>query len=186
MTNELHKQIYNELNLRETNDLLEIWQTNNRAEWSDIAFEIIKQILTERGLKIPEQDAPVEYNEGVIEDNSFDFSEEELKIIDDENPPEFYDPFQVLKVSKWLEKIAIASIYIVLISGVLQFPRAQSLAQAYLQGIPSLHILVSIIAAVSTSLAVLIEIITTYFPLKALAQILRILMEMEFNSRKAK
>ena len=51
MTNELHKQIYNELNLRETNDLLEIWQTNNRAEWSDIAFEIIKQILTERGFE---------------------------------------------------------------------------------------------------------------------------------------
>ncbi len=80
MSIELREQIYNELNLRETNDLLEIWQTNNRTEWSDIAFEIIKQILTERGLKIPEQDAPVdEYNEGVIEDDSFDFSEEELK-----------------------------------------------------------------------------------------------------------
>ncbi len=109
-----------------------------------------------------------------------------LKIIDDENPPEFYDPFQVLKVSKWLEKIAIASIYIVLISGVLQFPRAQSLVQAYLQGIPSLHILVPIIAVASTSLAVLIEIITTYFPLKALAQILEVLMETEYNSRKVK
>ena len=34
----------------------------------------------------------------MIQDEEYEFSEMELKIIDDENPPEFYDPFEVLKV----------------------------------------------------------------------------------------
>lgn len=127
-----------------------------------------------------------EQGEEIVEDDKFGFNDEELKIIDDENPPDFYDPFEVLQVSKWLEKISIASIYVITISSVIQFPRALNLAQSYFQSIPSLISIAPIIALVSTGLAIFMVIVTTYFPLKILAYILRILMEMEFNSRKAK
>lgn len=185
MSNELHKQVYNNLNLKETDDLLEIWQANNRAEWSDTAFEVIKEVLTKRGLDIPEQDEPVYEQNEEVEDDKFDFNKEELKIIDDENPPDFYDPFEALKISKWLEKAAIASVYVVLISTALQFPKALHLTQSYLQNVPLSNTTVTIIAVTSTSLAVFMVIFTTYLPLKVLSRILRILMQMEFNSRKA-
>ena len=180
MSGELYEQVYNNLNLKDTAELLEIWITNDHEEWSDITFEIIEQILKTRGMEIPKQNKSTDKHE------DDDFSEEELKIIDDENPPDFYDPFEVLKVSNWLEKIAMVSIYIGIISSALQFPKAQQLAQSYFQGTPLSNIFAPIIAVASTGSAGLMVIVTTYFPLKALAYILRVLMEMEFNSRKIK
>src|SRR6266487_6353628 len=98
MNNELRNQIYNELNLREIEDLLKIWQKNDRVEWSDEAFAIIKEILQNRGMEVPKQDEPInEYGEEEMEVENYDFSDEELKIIGDDNPPDFYDPFEVLK-----------------------------------------------------------------------------------------
>ncbi len=40
---------------KETEDLLAIWTENNRVEWRDEAFDAIQQILTERGVALPEQ-----------------------------------------------------------------------------------------------------------------------------------
>src|ERR1044071_1149614 len=100
MSNNLHRQIYQEMNLRETGELLEIWQNNDRFEWSDIAFDIINEILKERGVEIPAQREPVYDHPDEATEEEYEFSEEELKIIDDENPPDYYDPFEVLKVSK--------------------------------------------------------------------------------------
>ena len=53
MNHELRDQIYNNMNLRETDELLEIWQTNDRVEWSETTFEVIKEILKSRGVKSP-------------------------------------------------------------------------------------------------------------------------------------
>jgi tetratricopeptide (TPR) repeat protein len=48
MEADLRKQIYNNLNLRVTEELLEILQKNNEHEWDEEAFEIIKEILSKR------------------------------------------------------------------------------------------------------------------------------------------
>jgi tetratricopeptide (TPR) repeat protein len=46
---EIHrKEIFDHLNLRETQDLLEIWEENKRDEWEGESFEIIQAILLER------------------------------------------------------------------------------------------------------------------------------------------
>jgi hypothetical protein len=55
MSNDLREQIHNELNLRETEDLLEIWRANDHEEWSDTAFEVIREILSERLGEVPPQ-----------------------------------------------------------------------------------------------------------------------------------
>ncbi len=48
--------VKNELQLRETDDLLEIWLTNDHSEWTDEAFEAIRQLLRERSGEAPPQD----------------------------------------------------------------------------------------------------------------------------------
>ena len=54
----LYAQIYNKLQEKETEELLEIWQQNNRDEWSDNAFTAIHEILFERmGSDPPQQEA---------------------------------------------------------------------------------------------------------------------------------
>src|ERR1043165_9307374 len=100
MNNEFRQQIYNELNLRETDDLLDIWLENNREEWSDEAFSVISEILKQRGTEIPRQDE-MSLDEKNSSTENDGFSDAELKIIADQNPPDFYDPFAVLQVSKW-------------------------------------------------------------------------------------
>ncbi len=55
MSDEIYRQIYSNLNLKDDEELLDIWKTNDRLEWSDKAFKAIEAILTERGVALPEQ-----------------------------------------------------------------------------------------------------------------------------------
>ena len=181
MNNEFRQHIYNELNLRETEDLLEIWQANDRAEWSDEAFEVIQDILRTRGVVIPQQDKAI-YEHKEIE--VYNFSDEELKIIDDENPPDFYDPLEVLRLSKWIELVVKTMIGLIVVQNLLNISTSWRIAQSYFVGskyfLGAYPVTFLIVAA-----NIAIGILLIYMPLKFLSQILRILMEMEFRSRKA-
>jgi hypothetical protein len=184
MSDELREQIYNNMNLKETEELLEIWQTNDRVEWSDSTFDVIKELLIKRGVEIPEQDDPInEYGEELDEEN-YSFSDIELKIIDNENPPDFYDPFEVLTLRDNINKVSKAVVVIYIILG---FVNLQGFRGLFLGAFPSVGEIPEILWGLFvTVITVGIEIAIVYFPLKALSNILRILMEMEFNSRKAK
>lgn len=48
MSDNLRKQIYNNLIIRDTEDLLEIWQGSDTSEWNEEVFEIVKEILAAR------------------------------------------------------------------------------------------------------------------------------------------
>ena len=184
MSNDLHYQIYQEMNLVETNELLEIWQNNDRFEWSDIAFDVINEILKERGVEIPNQNEPIyDHNDEEAEED-YEFSEEELKIIDDKNPPAFYDPFEVLKVSKWLDLAVKAMIALIVIQSLLNVSTYWRIAQSYFINNPY-SFWVYLITALIVAANIALDVLLTYVPLKALSRILRILMEMEFRSRKA-
>src|SRR6266542_1724478 len=117
-------------------------------------------------------------------DANYECSKEELEIIDDENPPDFYDQFDVLWLTKrfdWLIKIMIA---FTILYNVLNYPTSTSIVQ-YFNLERSNSIWAYIIAFAVTIASTIISIILMYIPLKALSHILRILMEMEFRSRKA-
>jgi len=185
MSNRLKEQVYKNMKLKETDELLEIWRKNDRVEWSDIAFVVIKEILMERLGEFPLQDEPIfEYaDEEDIDDGTYGFTDLELKIIDDENPPEFYNPFEVLKISNWIEKAALASVVIAAVLGFTQLPKTQGIIMSYFYGNPSLGFLATIIAIVTVVVGILFQIVIMYFPLRALSHLLKILMQMEFNSR---
>jgi tetratricopeptide (TPR) repeat protein len=50
-------QIQESLRLKETEDLLEIWRQADHEEWTDLAFDVVKEILLERLGTIPAQSA---------------------------------------------------------------------------------------------------------------------------------
>ncbi len=65
MSNELRAQIHDHLDQKDTAELMEIWKTNNHAEWSDMTFDVTQEILQERGADIPPQGIPItEQNPG--------------------------------------------------------------------------------------------------------------------------
>lgn len=55
MSNHLQNKIYIGLNRKNTNELLEIWNTHDEKLWSADAFSVIKQILLERQVELPEE-----------------------------------------------------------------------------------------------------------------------------------
>src|SRR5262249_48881813 len=89
MSDELRDQIYNNMNMKDTDELLEIWQTNNRYEWTDMAFDVIRQILQKRIGELPEQNEPV-YEEEAEGDRE-DENEEDTQVQEAETP-ELADP----------------------------------------------------------------------------------------------
>ena len=184
MSNDLHKQIYDRMKLRETEELLEIWESNDRFEWSDEAFDVINKILKERGAEIPEQGKPVyEQVEDKTDKEDYEFSEEELKIIDDENPPAFYDPFEVLQLVKWIERATKAVVIVIVLYNLVRFPKFMNMLGLFSVENPNSFV-VYLIAFVAMALNALLGIAITNLILKTLSHVLKILMEMEFRSRK--
>lgn len=168
MSNDLRKQIYNSLNLKETDELIEIWKKNDRLEWAEDTFNIVRDILQERLGELPPQDEPI-----------LECKDEE----ENEDLPEFYNPREVLRLEKWLYRAAIASIVASVISSLLELQRMQRTVLAYFMGNLEWNLIAWLITIVIFIFAVGLQSIIIYFPLRALGFILKILMEMEFNSR---
>jgi hypothetical protein len=178
MSDRIRKQIYDTLNRKETDELVEIWQANNRVEWTDTAFDIIREILQERLNELPTQDEPV-LESVEIESNDEVYEVDEELAGQDDTQPVFYKPTEVLWLEKWLYRAAIAAVIAVCVTTLLQLPNVQrTWSYPDSGGIGSW-----IIAIVYSVLNAAWQSTLTYFPLKALGSILKILMEMEFNSR---
>lgn len=182
MSNSLRKQIYSNFNLKETDELVEIWQKNERVEWSEDTFNVIQEILQERLGELPPQNEPVLEYEDTDGENEEDEADSEF-LIDDENLPDFYNPHEILRLEKWLSKAAIASIVASAVSSLIALPQTQRIVLSYFMGDTSKNFVAWLIAIVIFVFGVGLQSIIIYFPLKALGSMLKILMEMEFNSR---
>jgi hypothetical protein len=176
MDEDLRNQIYNNLRLKETDELVEIWQNNDRVEWSDTAFEVMGEILRHRLDELPPQNEP-NYQHVAKEKIDEDQVEVVTDFIDRSNPPIFYKPREVLWMYKWLSRAAIALVIFTIFTYLINDYSALS------QRNPDLNLLTRISGLFLTGLSIIIQCSLVYFPLKALALILKILMEMEFNSR---
>jgi uncharacterized membrane protein YhaH (DUF805 family) len=80
MDNDLRTQIYRNFDQKDTDELIEIWQTNNQIEWTEMTFDVIREILQKRLPKLPPQDIPItkasELNKkDSIEDTSMSFAQ---------------------------------------------------------------------------------------------------------------
>lgn len=176
----LRNQIFVNLNSKDTEELLDIWKTNDRVEWSDLAFDVLKEILSQRMDSLPNQNEPIlEYDEAEETDDLEDW---EAKILDDENQPELYDTLEVIDTIDNINKVAKAAIVIYAIVNIANSYFFQVLLRGEISYLG--EFMPVALNLFTTIVATAIQIAVVYFPLKALSYILRILMEIEFNSRK--
>jgi hypothetical protein len=186
MSAEFREQIYANPNLKDSEDLLDIWEANDHTEWSDIAFEVIREILTGRGIDIPEQGDATEHDKELpgLGDDTDGLEDWEANLLDNEDQPEFFNTLDVLDLHHKLNRIAQASIVVYALFGFSNLP----IVSTVLNGNPPTmqDLTRSIVPAVYNFLGYGLQILITFFSLRALGSVLRILMEMEFNSRCAK
>jgi len=58
-SNSFSSQLYKSMDLKDTQELLDILKANNKEEWTEAAFEAIKEVLRARNIAEPEPDLPV-------------------------------------------------------------------------------------------------------------------------------
>jgi len=194
MSDSLRDQIYNNMDLKDSEELLSIWLTDNHNVWTDEAFGVIEEILAKRNVTLPPRGSSIpateeenaDENISVEEEDEYhpeDFTPEERIIIEDETPPDFYNPFEVIRLSNRLKFMAKLMLAFIVLSNLTNYSKIYGQVHAYFVNRP-----IPWLEAYVTISIIVIDIILAgagfYFLLVALSQILRILMEMEYNSRK--
>lgn len=185
MSDSLRKEVFNRLNLKETDELIEIWKTNDRVLWSETAFELTKEILEQRLGKLPTQNEPIfkHVEQEIDEIDKVIYYE---KFLDSDNAPDFYKPKEIIRISFWLNRVSTAAVAITIIVNIPEFIRLQRIIQSFFIGNPQWNFVAWLGALIIGGLATALQCYIVYYSLKALASILRILMELEFNSHTAK
>lgn len=184
MPDNLRMQIYRNQNQKETEELVAIWQANNRYEWTDLTFEIIEEILRSRLDTLPPQNEPIYKLVKYEPEEVFENADMEA-FLKAEDAPIFYDPRQVLRFEKWLNRVAIVAVVATGVVTLLGMPEIhQTIASIFPQNV-IWRAGVWFIIVWLMSFLVGIQCLLLYFSLRSLSVILKILMEMEYNSRKA-
>lgn len=168
----LRKSIFENFSFKETDELLEIWQGNKRDEWSDLSFDVIEQILRERGVEIPPQDDPIAEPES---DEADEVDEIEETPSTPNNQPIFYKPQELLF---YIDAASVAA-WIVLVAYTVSGLRAFLDSDFY--SAPLL-----LLSAITTFLGHALTGVVSFAFLKGISLALGVLMEFEFNSRKIK
>jgi hypothetical protein len=178
--NEWFSTIYNNLNLLETDDLIGYWQKHDEEEWTPVAFDVIEKILIERLGDLP---AKVEYDETKMEMDIETSGEKsklisELKTLIKDSDPVFYEPEKITLLVKWIFR----SVNFLIILYVIQF--ALNNISLFRALFVENYELFSFLMQIGFSIvALFITILATFFGYKALGYVLKILKEMELNSR---
>ncbi len=101
-------QIYFRMDEKDTNELLDIWEENNRAAWTDEAFEAIKAILMKRLGSVPEQE---------------EAKDEEDELLDDEEkiPEKYPNERKLIWIAELAGKLAWIYLGVAVINTLYQF-----------------------------------------------------------------
>jgi hypothetical protein len=59
MGDNLRRHIYLNFSHRQTEELVDVWRAQDCNEWSEVTFDVIREILRERGVEPPPQEKPV-------------------------------------------------------------------------------------------------------------------------------
>ena len=107
------------------------------------------------------------------------------KIADETGIPVFYQPQDIMWLEKWINRAAIAMIGITVLGSIFAFSETKQRASAYFINQPGGDVSASIVAGVIITLNIIAVSALYYFLLRSLSSALKILMEVEFNSRRA-
>lgn len=183
MPGDLRAQIYQNMDAKSTEELLHIWQENDRSIWSDTAFEVVNVILSQRLEEVPPQGEPIYQHEEQPQRRAL-FDDITLSpFTDPENAPELYNPREVLWLQKQINRLAVIYVVVTVLVNLSGTETTFKIAASYLMDNQYRDVISMLITAVIFLLLNTVECVIGYFSLRALGSILKILMEMEFNSR---
>jgi hypothetical protein len=106
------------------------------------------------------------------------------KTADETGVPVFYKPQDILWLEKWINRAAIVMIGITALVSLFDFASTKQIASAYFINQPGGDVSASIAAGVIIALNIIFVSALYYFLLRSLSSALKILMEVEFNSRR--
>ncbi len=180
MSEDFRSEVRASLAQKDLYALLDIWKSNDHVQWTDTTFEVLAEILRERIGELPLQDPPVHAYEGNEQDEPLE--DWERKLLDSESQPELYDPLDVLSLRDKIHAVIVGSVVAYILLALLNLQVFRGLFNG---ATPSLAGSASLLPNMAiTVISTAVQIALIYVPLRVLESILRILMEMEFNSRK--
>ena len=118
-----------------------------------------------------------------MKSNTENIKEIESLIADQENPAIFYKPIDVLNLIKWIEWGEKVAVIVNILRNLVDFPRTVAIIKSYYFQEPNM-LIVYLLSLTLLMLSVLFGIAITLVLLRTLKYVLRIVMEMEFTSRK--
>lgn len=183
MNNDLRYHVYENFSFKETDEIIKIWTTNDRVEWTDLAFDVMREILEQRLEMIPPQNiAILEHvkNKDYVDEDEYCSEELYIKAV---TKPVFYKPKIVIWVKLWLNRIAIAMLLLTGLFNLAKLPYIQQIVFSIFGNNMTYEILSWIITLVIGIPVISLYCLVIFFALRALAAVLGILMEMEFQSR---
>jgi hypothetical protein len=170
MSDEHRKHIYNNFDQKETDELIGIWQANDRVEWTDEAFDVLREILQERLGEAPSQGEQV-------------WEHIKEKPVN-KNGPVLYKPGEVFWLETWINRAAIISVIATVVTGLLTLPGLHGTILSFFMSTNMYWNPVTwLLTILVFPFTIAVQCAILYFPLTALGYILKSLMEMEFNSR---
>jgi hypothetical protein len=176
MSNEsIRQHVYADLSKKNTEELVAIWRKNDRVEWTGLLFDVIRELLIERGADIPDQNEPI-----------WGYRAKDAINDDLEKPTIFYKPRQVVRLCKWINRVIIAAPILLYMQELIRLPGYIDLVRAFLPDFFIRDLLAWVFALIYTNVVVVFGFLFIFFPLKGLATVLQILMDMELGTRSSK
>lgn len=150
---------------KETEELLDIWRENDHDQWTAEAFDAVRAILIQRGVELPSQETPHEEEEMVSEEIEEETEEDEI-YTDEEN--------KLLKLVSWADMLSYIVIAVGAIRSIILIARFISTGSAQ-EGF------VNIASLLLQLLDYLINYGFFYFVLKAVSEIIYLLIDMQHS-----
>ena len=170
--NPLRKPIHENFSQKETDEIIQIWQENNRHEWSDLTFEVIQQILQERGVEIPPQNDP----QFELEPEQDAEEVESEKQLPPDNQPVFYKPQQLIFFADAASVAAWVTLATYIVIGLWYFfSNWDNFSDARI-----------LVGGIMSFFSRIVTGVISFILLKGVSFALQVLMEFEFNSRGVK
>jgi hypothetical protein len=151
------------MNFKETDELLEIWRSGEHKEWTEVALDVVKEILLDRLGEIP----PEEKVEEEIE-------EDVSATIPGENT--FHNEKNLLNIASWARILSWIILWLYIIVFVLRLiSESQDTNQAFVFNISQPYVWLGLLSTPFTGLMY-------FLILQAIAEGLYMLMDLEENN----
>ena len=184
MSDRFRRQLYRQLNQRDTEELLAIWQENNRGDWSDAAFEVMQEILQERLGEVPPQNAPTFERTEPDEPDEPEPLDLVFQQVESEEEPVFYRPKEALWIVKWLKRLSVWAVVATIVVGISMLSSTYAVVAGFFEPDKEPEAFVWFLTFLVVVFGVALQSAIYYFGFRWLAFALEMLMEMEFRSRK--